>query len=63
MNSLNIHDIEGAKASTKGLGVFAVNHQRKEFRNSLDIKDIDGAHSGSLKKCPQTKRCYNPLNP
>lgn len=27
------------------------------------LNDIDGAHSGSLKKCPQTKRNINPLTP
>ena len=30
--SLRTEDVIGAKASTKGLGVFAENHSRKEFR-------------------------------
>jgi hypothetical protein len=30
--SLRTEDIMGAKANTKGLGVFAENHERKEFR-------------------------------
>ena len=29
----------------------------------MNIDDINGAKSGSLKKSPATKRCYNPLNP
>lgn len=30
--SLRTDDIAGAKANTKGLGVFSENHERKEFR-------------------------------
>jgi hypothetical protein len=29
----------------------------------MNTEDIEGAHAGSLKKAPQTKRCNNPLNP
>ena len=60
---MKTEDILGAKHGTKGLGVFEVNHERKEFRNTMNIEDIEGAKVGSLKKCPPTKRCYNPLNP
>ena len=53
----------GATSGTKGLGVFAEHHQRKEFRQTNRTDDIEGARSGSLKKAPTTKRMVNPLDP
>lgn len=61
--SLRTDDIAGAKASTKGLGVFGENHERREFRQMNRTDDIDGAKAGSLKKCPATNRISNPLDP
>jgi hypothetical protein len=61
--SLRTEDIIGAKASTKGLGVFAENHERKHTREINKIEDIEGAMAGSLKKGTTTKRITNPLDP
>ena len=41
--SLRTDDIIGAKASTKGMGVFAENHERKQFRDMNRTDDIEGA--------------------
>lgn len=60
--SLDTQDIEGAKTSTKGLGVFA-HHQRTGFNKTNRIDDIAGSTVGSLKKGPTTNRVSNPLNP
>ncbi len=54
-------DIEGAQASTKGLGIFANTKRRELIKNSLDNTDVHGAHVGSLKKGPVTNRRTNPL--
>lgn len=54
-------DIFGAQASTKGLGIFASVKRREDIKNSMDLKDVEGAQVGSLKKGPVTKRCTNPL--
>jgi len=59
---ITTEDIEGAKASTKGLGPFAYK-PREHFRNSIDVADIEGAQMSSLKKAPVTKRCTNPVTP
>lgn len=61
--SLRTEDIIGAKSSTKGLGVFAENHERKDMRQINRIDDIEGAQAGSLKKGTTTKRTTNPLDP
>jgi hypothetical protein len=61
--SLRTEDIIGAKSSTKGLGVFAENHERKEYRQINKTDDIEGARAGSLKKGPTTTRISNPLDP
>jgi hypothetical protein len=61
--SLRTEDINGAKASTKGLGVFSENHHRKDYRQINQTDDIEGAKSGSLKKGPTTNRILNPLDP
>lgn len=61
--SLRTEDIIGAKASSKGLGVFAENHERKDYRQINRVDDIEGAHAGSLKKGPTTNRISNPLDP
>lgn len=61
--SLRTEDIMGAKSSTKGLGVFAENHERKDFRRTNQTDDIEGARAGSLKKGPTTNRISNPLDP
>ena len=45
------------------MGVFEQYHDRKQYRNINQVDDIDGAHAGSLKKSPNTKRSVNPLNP
>ncbi len=60
--SLSTKDIEGAMASTKGLGTFA-NRDRKHFRETNAVQDIPGSQVGSLKKAPVTQRISNPLNP
>ena len=54
-------DIEGAQASTKGLGIFAHVTRREAVKCSLDIKDVPGSNAGSLKKGPTTNRRTNPL--
>ena len=61
--SLRTEDIIGAKSSTKGMGVFAENHDRKDYRQINRTDDIDGAKAGSLKKGPTTTRISNPLDP
>ncbi|CDW78556.1 UNKNOWN [Stylonychia lemnae] len=61
--SLRTEDITGAKASTKGLGVFSENHDRKDYRQTNKTDDIEGAKSGSLRKGPATNRISNPLDP
>lgn len=50
-------------AGTKGLGVFAENHERKDYREINKTDDITGAKAGSLKKGPTTMRVSNPLDP
>jgi len=45
------------------LGVFAENHERKDFRHTNRTDDIEGAKSGSLRKGPATNRISNPLDP
>jgi hypothetical protein len=60
---LKTDDILGAKASTKGKGVFAENHERKEYRDMNKTSDIEGAFSGSLKKGLTTNRISNALQP
>ena len=59
---LNIEDIPGAHAGTKGLGMFA---QRKRITvsNSITTQDIYGAQSGTLRKGLSSKRMTNPINP
>lgn len=52
----------GAAASSKGMAILR-DAQRREFREINKTDDIEGAQAGSLKKAPQTKRCYDPLNP
>jgi hypothetical protein len=59
---LNIKDIPGAQAGTKGLGVFATK-ARRTFINTCNISDIEGAHAGTIKKGPLSKRVTNPNNP
>ena len=61
--SLRTDDIMGATAGTKGQGVFAENHARREYRDTNRVDDIEGAHSGSLRKAPRTNRVTNPLDP
>jgi hypothetical protein len=41
--TLKTKDIIGATSGTKGLGVFAENHARREFRTINQTDDIDGA--------------------
>ena len=53
----------GATAGTKGKGVFAENHQRKQFKELNRTDDIEGARAGSLRKAPKTLRVSNPLDP
>ena len=60
--SLDTGDIDGAKTSTKGLGVFA-HHQRKDFTRTNEIADIAGSTVGSLRKGVATNRICNPLSP
>jgi hypothetical protein len=53
----------GATADSKGLGVFAEAHKRRDIRGVNRTDDIDGAQAGSLKKGTQTKRFTSPLDP
>ena len=59
---LKTDDIDGATASTKGLGPFA-NKPRSTVRNSIDVSDIDGTKMESLRRGPVTTRCVNPNAP
>jgi hypothetical protein len=61
--TLKTQDILGATAGSKGLGVFAEAHKRREVRGVNRTDDIDGAQAGSLKKGTQTKRFTSPLDP
>jgi len=47
---------------TKGLGNFHT-RERRHYKTTNQMEDINGANSGSLKKGPETKRTNNPLNP
>lgn len=58
---MRTHDIKGAQASTKGLGIFANVKRREDIKCSLNNADVIGANSGSLKKGPVTNRRTNPL--
>ena len=53
--ALRTADIDGAQASSKGLGVFAY-HDRRGFKDTNKINDIFGSNPNSLKKAPETKR-------
>jgi len=59
---LNIKDISGAQAGTKGLGPFA-NKARQTFKTSVTSMDIQGAQAGTIKKGPLSKRQTDPNNP
>jgi len=61
--SLQTKDIQGARSSTKDLGVFEVHHKRKDFRETNALADIPGGQVGTLLKGPKTTRVSNPLNP
>ena len=61
--TLKTMDILGAHAGTKGLGVFAEAHKRREVRQLNRTDDIDGAQGGSLKRGTTSKRVTNPLDP
>jgi hypothetical protein len=54
--ALRSDDIMGGTANTKGMGVFAENHTRKDYREINKISDIEGAGPGTLKKGPVTIR-------
>jgi hypothetical protein len=60
---LKTQDILGATAGSKGLGVFAEVHIRKDVRPINKTDDIEGAQSGSLKKGTTTNRHLSPLDP
>eukprot|EP00357_Protocruzia_adherens_P027080 CAMPEP_0114998538 /NCGR_PEP_ID=MMETSP0216-20121206/15566_1 /TAXON_ID=223996 /ORGANISM="Protocruzia adherens, Strain Boccale" /LENGTH=672 /DNA_ID=CAMNT_0002363153 /DNA_START=143 /DNA_END=2162 /DNA_ORIENTATION=+ len=60
-SSLNTNDIAGATSGTKGVGPAGKN--RRDYRKTNDISDLAGASAGSLKKCRETTRCTNPLDP
>lgn len=59
---LNIKDIPGAQAGTKGLGVFATK-ARQTFHNTVTTMDIKGAQAGTIKNGPLSKRMTNPITP
>lgn len=61
--TLKTQDILGATASSKGKGVFAEHHARREFRQVNNTLDIEGAQGGSLKRGTNTLRNTNPLDP
>jgi len=60
--SLATKDIPGAEVGSKTLGMF---HQkdRKDFRDTNRVNDINGTNVGSLLKGPATTRDTNPLVP
>jgi hypothetical protein len=60
--NLNVDDIEGTKAGTKGVRAFK-NLTRRNFREINKTSDIEGTKAGSLKRAPNTIRMVNPLNP
>ena len=60
---MKTQDILGATAGSKGLGVFAEVHIRKDVRPINKTDDIEGAQSGSLKKGTTTTRNTSPLDP
>lgn len=61
--ALKTQDILGATAGSKGLGVFAEAHKRREVRGINRTDDIEGAQANSLKKGTQTNRFTSPLDP
>jgi hypothetical protein len=61
--SLRTDDIIGAKAGTKGVRGLDNGMQRSPERQVNRTDDIEGAQSGSLRKCPRTNRVSNPLDP
>lgn len=56
---LQTKDISGAFADTKS----APHFQRREFRNTNFIQDIQGAHADSIKHSITTNRITHPLQP
>lgn len=60
--NLDVSDIDGTNAGSKGLRVFKPNN-RREFRETNRIGDIDGTKVGTLLKAPITNRIVDPLNP
>ena len=60
--SLATKDISGAVSNTKGMGMFS-NRERKDFRQTNHVNDIQGTTASSLLKAPKTNRVSNPLNP
>lgn len=60
--SLKTGDIHGCAIGTKGLGNFHT-RERRGYKKTNDISDIDNSMPGSLKKCPETTRNLHPLMP
>lgn len=60
--SLTTQDIAGCKVSTKGLGSFHT-RIRRTFLTTNVTADVPGAQPSTVKRCPDTLRQTNPLNP
>jgi len=60
---LKTQDILGATSGSKGLGVFAEVHVRRDVRPINKTDDITGAQADSLKKRTTTNRHLSPLDP
>jgi hypothetical protein len=61
-NSLKTKDILGCGVGSKWMGNFH-SRERRAFLLTNQTADIQGAHPGSLQRCPKTKRSLNPLDP
>ncbi|KAM3146328.1 hypothetical protein pb186bvf_001673 [Paramecium bursaria] len=61
-SSLATQDIHGAQAGTHSQQFLRYN-ERKDYRSTNNVKDIEGVSAGSLKKGITTIRQLNPLQP
>lgn len=59
---LTTKDIVGAQAGTHA-DYFLRTKDRKDFRSTNNVSDIEGVSAGSLKKGIVSKRYINPLMP
>lgn len=61
-DGLQIADIPGTAVGSRRVGNFH-NKERSHFRQTNDIKEIEGAQVGTLKRGVSTQRRTDPLNP